>query len=61
MTQRKIAVLVGSLRKESWNRKIAKNLSGHRPDELNLEIVEIRDMPHYNEDLRDRDSAKILE
>ena len=51
MTQKKIAVVVGSLRKESWNRKIAKELMRLAPEDLKLEIVEIGDLPHYNEDL----------
>lgn len=48
---KKIAVLVGSLRKESFNRKIAKELVRLAPEGCELEIVEIGDMPHYNEDL----------
>ncbi len=51
ITQKKIAVIVGSLRKESWNRKIANELIRIAPDGLKLEIVGIGDMPHYNEDL----------
>lgn len=51
MTQKKIAVIVGSLRKESWNRKIAKELMSLAPESLALEFVEIGDLPHYNEDL----------
>ena len=47
---RKIAVLVGSLRKESLNRKTALALAGLAPDHLQLEIVEIGDLPHYDED-----------
>lgn len=48
---KKIALIIGSLRKESFNRKIAKELIRLQPDGLELEIVEIGDMPHYNEDL----------
>lgn len=51
MTQKKIAVIVGSLRKESWNRKVAKELIALAPESLALEFVEIGDLPHYNEDL----------
>lgn len=50
MPQKKIAVLVGSLRKESFNRKIANALKEMAPASLSLDIVEIGDMPHYNED-----------
>ncbi|MCB1563503.1 MAG: NAD(P)H-dependent oxidoreductase [Alphaproteobacteria bacterium] len=50
MSQKRIAILVGSLRKESFNRKIANALKALAPESLSLEIVEIGDMPHYNED-----------
>lgn len=48
---KKIAVLVGSLRKESFNRKIANELEKLSSDNLDLEIVEIGNLPLYNEDL----------
>lgn len=52
MTQnRTIAVLVGSLRKESLNRKMAHALAALAPKALKLEIVEISDLSHYNQDL----------
>jgi len=48
---RNIAVLVGSLRKESFNRKMAHALIELAPSELKLEIVEIGQLPLYNQDL----------
>jgi chromate reductase, NAD(P)H dehydrogenase (quinone) len=48
---RNIAVLVGSLRKESYNRKMAHALIELAPSELKLEIVEIGQLPLYNQDL----------
>lgn len=52
MEQRyKVAVLVGSLRRDSYSRKTAKALIGLAPDSLRCKIVEIGDMPLYNEDL----------
>ncbi|HHF7373906.1 NADPH-dependent FMN reductase [Legionella bozemanae] len=50
---KKIAVIVGSLRKESYNRKMAKVLISLAPKSLNLQIVEIGDLPLYNQDLDD--------
>jgi chromate reductase len=47
---RHIAVIVGSLRRESFSRKIAHNLARLAPAHLTLGIVEIGDLPHYNED-----------
>lgn len=46
-----IAVLVGSLRKASINRKVALALADLAPANLKLSIVEIGDLPLYNEDI----------
>lgn len=51
MADRSVAVLVGSLRKASYNRKMALALEGLAPPGLKLEIVEIGGLPLYNEDL----------
>jgi len=52
MTQKtNVAVVVGSLRKDSVSRKAALELARLAPDHLNLRIVEIGDLPLYNEDL----------
>jgi hypothetical protein len=45
---RDIAVFVGSLRKESLNRKLAKALAELAPSSLKLEIVEIGQLLLYN-------------
>lgn len=45
-----VAVLVGSLRKESFNRKMANALCKMAPASLDLEIVEIGNLPLYNQD-----------
>jgi len=50
-TPRTIAVLVGSLRKESFSRKMARALAGVAPEGMALKIVEIGDLPLYDEDL----------
>ena len=49
-TTRDVAVIVGSLRKESFNRKLANALIAMAPAPLKLEIVEIRQLPLYNQD-----------
>ena len=46
-----VAVVVGSLRKDSYNRKVARALSELAPSSLALKIVEIADLPLYNEDV----------
>lgn len=51
MEKLKIAVIVGSLRKESFNLKTAKAFIGLAPDTLEFEILNIGDLPFFNEDL----------
>jgi chromate reductase len=48
---KKIAVLVGSLRKESFNRKIANEMIRLADGKLDMEIVEIGNLQLYSEDL----------
>ena len=50
---KKIAVFVGSLRKESFNRKMAKALIALAPELLTLEIIEIGGLPLYDQDYDD--------
>ena len=47
----KVAVIVGSLRQDSHTRKLAKALIAEAPANLEASIVEIGDLPLYNEDL----------
>ena len=47
----KIAILVGSLREGSINRKVAKSICAIRGDNLECSIVEIGNLPLYNQDL----------
>jgi chromate reductase len=51
MTGRTIAVVVGSLRKESLNRKLAHELVRLAPAGLDFTFVEIGALPLYNQDL----------
>ena len=48
---RNVAVMVGSLRKGSINRKIAQALVALAPESLRCSFVEIGDLPLYNQDL----------
>jgi chromate reductase, NAD(P)H dehydrogenase (quinone) len=61
MTQKKIAVIVGSLRKESFNRKMARALALLAPESLKLEIIEIGGLPLYNQDSDDDQPAAYVE
>jgi NAD(P)H-dependent FMN reductase len=46
-----IAVIIGSLRKDSWTRKIAKAAMALAPETLSCRLVEIGGLALYNEDL----------
>jgi chromate reductase, NAD(P)H dehydrogenase (quinone) len=46
----KIAILVGSLRKDSINRKIARSICALRDDNLDCSMVDIGDLPLYNQE-----------
>jgi chromate reductase len=48
---RRVAVLIGSLRKDSLNRKLANALKALAPASLSLDEVAIRDLPLYDSDL----------
>ena len=52
----KIAVVVGSLRKDSLNRKAAHALAHLAPAGFAFSIVEIGDLPLYDEDLETADA-----
>lgn len=62
MSQTTIAVLVGSLRKESFNRKLADALARLAPSDVTFKQLEIGDLPLYNQDDDDNqaDSVKRL-
>ena len=46
----KIAIIVGSLREASFNRRIARSICAMRDDNLDCTMVEIGDLPLYNQD-----------
>lgn len=46
-----IGILVGSLRKESYNMKIARYIVKNYSEKANFEIIDIKDFPLFNEDL----------
>jgi NAD(P)H-dependent FMN reductase/ketosteroid isomerase-like protein len=48
---RRIAVIIGSLRAGSYTRKIVQAAIARAPETLDCRIIEIGDLPLYNEDL----------
>lgn len=59
--QKDVAVFVGSLRKESYNRKIANALVELASPSLKLEIIEIGHLPFYIEDDEPRPPVSWVE
>ncbi len=57
----KIGIIVGSLRKESYSKKIAKNLIELAPEGYELEIVPIGDLPLYNEDIEGENAPEAYQ
>lgn len=47
----KVALISGSLRKESISTKIAKSVGGLFPEGFETQFVEIGNLPLYNEDI----------
>ncbi len=62
MSQYPIAVVVGSLRKDSFNRKLATALAKLAPPEFSFRQVKIDDLPLYNQDddVRPAETVKRL-
>ena len=62
MSQYPIAVVVGSLRRDSFNRKLATAIAKLAPPEFSFDQVEIGDLPLYNrdDDASQAESVKLL-
>ena len=62
MSKYKIAVIVGSLRKDSFNRKLANAIVKLAPSEFTFQHVQINDLPLYNQDddMNQAESVKRL-
>lgn len=61
MSKKKIAVLVGSLREGSYNKKLAVEMINMAPESLEMEIIEIGQLALYNEDLDQNPPAEWVE
>jgi chromate reductase len=59
MAQYNIAVIVGSLRKDSFNKKLAKALEKLFPADFSFTPVRIDDLPLYNQDDDGNPSAQV--
>lgn len=50
---KKLGVIIGSLRKDSYNRKVATYMASQLGNDFEVEIIEIGDLPLYNQDFDD--------
>ncbi len=58
---KRIAIFVGSLRKDSYNRKMAHALIGVAPKSLQFEFIEFAHLPFYNQDLEEHPPVEWIE
>jgi chromate reductase len=59
MSSLRIAVVVGSLRKDSFNRQLALALAAMGPRDFSFEHVRIDDLPPYNQDLEQNPAEPV--
>jgi len=59
MSQFQIAVIVGSLRKDSFNRKLADAIVKLAPPEFTFKQVHIGDLPLYNQDDDEKQAESV--
>ena len=55
---KKIGILVGSLRKESFSKKIATNVAALLPEGYESEFIEIENLPFYNQDYDNENNVR---
>jgi len=60
MSQYKIAVIVGSLRKDSFNLKLAHAVTRLAPSDFTFRQVQIADLPLYNQDDDANQAAQVI-
>ena len=57
MDKKQIGIFVGSLRKESYSKKVAEQLIALSPDTMTLQIIPIGQLALYNQDFDDHDEV----
>lgn len=58
MSQLRVAVLVGSLRNDSFNRRLARAIEKLAPSDITFDHIRIDDLPLYNQDF-DEDYPEV--
>ena len=57
----KIAVIVGSVRKDSFNRKLAEFVKKRYGGRFDMEILDLSVLPLYSQDIENQEPQKISE
>ena len=60
MSKYQIAVVVGSIRKDSFNRKMASAIAKLAPAEFTFKQIRIDDLPLYNQDDDARPAESVV-
>lgn len=60
MSQYQVAIIVGSLRKDSFNRQLADAIVKLAPPEFSFKQIEIGDLPLYNQDDDGAQAPQVL-
>ena len=60
MSQYRIAVVIGSLRRDSFNKKLALALIQLAPKDFSFDTLRIDDLPLYNQDFDAKQPAEVL-
>ena len=59
MSQLTVAVVVGSIRKDSYNRQFAEALVKQLPADFKAQFIRIDDLPLYNQDDDDNPAPQV--
>lgn len=57
----KLAAIVGSIRKESWNLKLAEHIKQRYADQFELEILHLGSLPMFNQDIESDPPQEVLD
>jgi len=57
----KVVAIVGSIRKESYNLKLAKFIQQRYKDRFELEILSLRELPFYDQDIENDPPAAVTQ
>lgn len=57
----KVVAIVGSIRKESYNYKLAQHVQNRYKDKFELEILSLRSLPMYDQDIENEPSDAVKE